>query len=150
MAHFAQIDENNIVLQVIAVNNDAIKDNDGVEQENLGIDFCKQLYGQDTVWKQCSFHAGNGVEYLKGTALRKNFPSIGSEYRPDLDAFITIKPWDSWVLNETTCGWEAPVAYPSDGIIYTWSDENKSWSDNNGKIYLWNEDNQEWFIDPFQ
>jgi len=150
MAHFAQLDENNIVLQVISIDNNVTYDNNSIEHEDLGIALCKQLYGNETVWVQCSFNAGNGIEYLKSNGFRKNFPSIGSEYREDLDAFITSKPWNSWILNETTCGWEAPVAYPSDGITFIWNDGTKSWDDNGGQIYLWDENNQEWILDPLQ
>jgi hypothetical protein len=150
MAHFAQLDENNTVVQVIVIDNNATKDNNEIEQETIGVTLCKQLYGEETVWVQCSYNAGNGVEYLKPNAFRKNFPSIGSTYREDLDAFITIKPWNSWVLNETTCAWEAPVLYPLDGIIFSWNTETNTWDDNNGVIYLWDEDNQQWTVDPYQ
>ena len=150
MAHFAELDENNIVKQVVVVNNQAIRDENAVEQESLGIILCKQLHGENTRWVQTSYTAGNGVQYARPNAFRKNFACIGAEYRQDLDAFITLKPFDSWVLNETNCVWEAPVPYPSDGRKPVWNDSTKTWNDDNGVLYNWKEQQQSWVIDPFQ
>jgi len=115
MAHFAKLDENNIVLAVHVVNNDVIKVN-GVESEQAGIDFLTNLYGH-TSWKQTSYN---------GTS-RKNYAGIGMTYDASRDAFIASKPFPSWVLNETTCKWEAPTPMPTDGKKYTWDEATTSW-----------------------
>lgn len=115
MAHFAKLDENNIVLAVHVVNNDVITVN-GVESEQTGIDFLTDLHGH-TSWKQTSY---NGT-------IRKNYAGIGYTYDASRDAFIAPQPWGSWTLNETTCQWEAPVAYPTDGKIYGWFEPNQQW-----------------------
>ena len=117
MAHFAQLDENNIVTQVIVVSNDDIKDSEGNESELTGIAFCKSLLGPNTIWKQTSYN----------NSIRKNYAGIGFTYDATLDAFIAPKPYNSWILNETTCIWEAPVAYPNDGNMYAWDEETTSW-----------------------
>jgi hypothetical protein len=117
MAHFAQLDENNIVTQVIVVSNEDIKDSIGNENEEVGIAFCKNLLGRDTLWKQTSYN----------NSIRKNYAGIGFTYDTTRDAFIAPKPFNSWVLNETTCIWEAPVSYPNDGNIYAWDEETTSW-----------------------
>ena len=115
MAHFAKLDENNIVLAVHVVNNDVITVN-GVESEQAGIDFLTDLHGH-TFWKQTSYNA----------SIRKNYAGIGMTYDASRDAFISIKPFPSWVLNETTCTWEAPDAYPTDGKRYIWDEATTSW-----------------------
>jgi hypothetical protein len=117
MAHFAQLDENNIVAQVIVVSNDDIKDSEGNESELTGIAFCKSLLGPNTIWKQTSYNAN----------IRKNYAGIGFTYDATLDAFIAPKPFNSWILNETTCRWEAPYACRNDGKIYAWDEETTSW-----------------------
>lgn len=114
MAHFAEIDETNTVLQVIVVHNNELLE-DGVESEAKGIAFCQSLFGGN--WVQTSYN-GN---------IRKNYAGIGFTYDADRDAFIPPKPFDSWILNEDTCLWEAPVPYPSDGSIYSWDEENQEW-----------------------
>jgi hypothetical protein len=115
MAHFAKLDENNNVLAVHVVNNDVITI-DGNESEQTGIDFLTELHGH-TLWKQTSY---NG-------SFRKNYAGVGMKYDQTRDAFISNKPWESWILNETTCQWEAPVAYPTDGESYSWDEETTSW-----------------------
>jgi hypothetical protein len=117
MAHFAKLDENNIVLAVHVVNNEVITV-DGVESEQAGIDFLTELYGH-TSWKQCSY---NG-------SIRKNYPAIGWHYDNSRNAFIDVKPYPSWILNEDTCQWNAPIEYPSDGKMYMWDETNQSWTD---------------------
>lgn len=117
MAHFAQLDENNVVLQVIVISNDDILDQKGNESEDMGIQFCKSLLGQDTMWKQTSYNA----------SFRKNYAGIGYTYDGTRDAFISPKPYDSWVLNEDTCDWEAPIPYPTDGLDYTWDEPTVQW-----------------------
>ena len=115
MAHFAKLDENNNVLAVHVVVNDVITI-DGVESEQAGIDFLTGLHGH-TLWKQTSY---NGT-------IRKNYAGIGYTYDVGRDAFITPQPYGSWVLDETTCQWEAPVVYPTDGKRYTWDEDTTSW-----------------------
>jgi hypothetical protein len=115
MAHFAKLNENNNVLAVHVVNNDVITI-DGNESEQAGIDFLTSLHGH-TLWKQTSYN-GN---------IRKNYAGIGFTYDAGRDAFIAPQPYPSWTLNETTCQWEAPVAYPTDGKRYGWFEPNQQW-----------------------
>lgn len=115
MAHFAKLDENNNVLAVHVVVNDVITV-DGNESEQAGIDFLTGLHGH-ALWKQTSYN-GN---------IRKNYAGIGFTYDAGRDAFIPPKPYASWTLNETTCQWEAPVAYPTDGKRYTWDESSQQW-----------------------
>jgi hypothetical protein len=124
MAHFAELDENNIVKRVIVVNNEVLLDENNTESEGKGIDFCKSLYGEDTNWKQTSYNA-------ETTGFRKNYAGIGYTYNVSLDAFIAPQPWTSWTLNETTCKWEPPTAYPTIDL-------------ENPKRYGWFEPNQQW------
>ena len=121
MAHFAKLKVGNIVEQVIVVHNSVITDENGIEQEQLGVDFINNLYNTRDVWKQTSYNK----------SFRKNFASIGYYYDQQKDAFIEPKPFDSWTLNETTCNWEAPVAYPTDGKVYTWDETIKNWVEHN-------------------
>lgn len=104
MAHFAQLDDNNVVLQVIVVHNNELLVN-GVESEAKGVAFCQSLL-PDTTWVQTSYNAN----------IRKNYAGIGFSYDAQRDAFIPPKPFPSWQLNEVTCQWNAPVPYPSDGL----------------------------------
>ena len=113
MAHFAQI-ENNIVIQVIVVNNQELLDN-GIESEAKGIEFCVKLLGG--IWKQTSY---NGT-------IRKNYAGIGYTYDESRDAFIAPKLFNSWLLDETTCQWKAPVDMPIDDKEYRWDEEQKNW-----------------------
>jgi hypothetical protein len=113
MAHFAQISEQ-IVTQVIAVANEELLDN-GTESEAKGIAFCQSLF--DGEWKQTSY---NG-------RIRKNYAGIGYTYDEGRNAFIPPQPFPSWTLVENTCQWTAPVAYPTDGKIYTWDEATASW-----------------------
>jgi hypothetical protein len=115
MAHFAKLDEYNNVIAVHVVNNDVITV-DGSESEQAGIDFLSDLHGH-TKWKQTSY---NGT-------FRKNYAGIGYTYDESRDAFIPPQPWVSWTLNETTCQWEPPVAYPTDGKRYGWFEPNQQW-----------------------
>lgn len=114
MAHFAELGLNNTVLRVIVVNNNELLDENGVEQEQKGADFCRSLFGG--TWVQTSYN-GN---------MRKNFAGTGFTYDSQRDAFIAPKPFDSWVLSEDTCRWEAPVPMPEDGV-YVWDEATVSW-----------------------
>jgi hypothetical protein len=106
MAHFAELDENNIVLRVVVTNNDF---------ENEGYDWLVENLGG--TWIQTSYNAN----------FRKNFAGIGFKYDEVLDAFIPPQPFASWTLNEQTAKWEAPVPYPEDDLMYFWDEENKNW-----------------------
>ena len=136
MATFAKLNSENIVEQVISVHNNELLDN-GIESEAKGISFCKSLFGQKTNWKQTSYNTRGGKHYLSDNsglsntqdkAFRKNHASVGYSYDQTRDAFIPPKPYNSWILNENTCLWEAPVSYPSDGQLYKWNEETLSWN----------------------
>ena len=117
MAHFAKIDDNNIVEQIIVVNNDVILDENNIESEQIGIDFCKSLLGENTNWIQTSYN-GN---------FRKNYAGIGHIYDVEGDGFYSPQPFNSWTLNEDTFLWEAPIEIPDDENFYTWNEETLSW-----------------------
>ena len=112
MSHFAQIDENNIVTQVIVIEQDVVDSG---------------LFGDPASWIQTSYNTSGGVHLLGGTPLRKNYAGIGYTYDSTRDAFIPPKPYNSWVLNEDTCLWEAPTPMPVDGKIYNWDEATTSW-----------------------
>jgi hypothetical protein len=126
MASFAKIGLNNKVIEVLSVVNQVLHDSNGIEREDIGIDFLTKLTGYP-VWKQTSYNTYGGVHSLGGTPFRKNHAGIGYTYDEDKDAFIPKKPFNSWILNETTCLWESPVAYPNDGQNYTWNEQNQTW-----------------------
>jgi len=127
MASFAKI-ENNIVITVISVVDEVLKDSNGVEQESIGIQFLKNLYNEpNAIWKQTSYNTTAGTHKLGGTPFRKNYASIGYTYDETKDAFIPPKPYNSWILNENTCNWNAPIPYPKDGNKYNWDEENNNW-----------------------
>jgi hypothetical protein len=126
MASFAKIGLNNKVIEIQTVVNEVLHDANGVEQEVNGIDFLTKLTGW-AVWKQTSYNTIGGVHKSGGTPLRKNYAGIGYTYDEDKDAFIPPKPFNSWTLNETTCLWEAPVAYPDDDNDYTWNESTQTW-----------------------
>ena len=121
MAHFAKLGTGNIVTAVHVVSNDV------ATTEQAGVDFLNDLYKTRDVWKQTSYNTKGGVHLLGGTPFRKNYAGIDYTYDQTKDAFIPPKPFDSWTLNETTCIWEAPVAYPSDDKDYEWDESSKSW-----------------------
>ena len=116
MAHFAQLDENNVVLQVIVVNNSDCLDENGNESEPVGVSFCQSLLGGN--WKQTSYN-GN---------MRKNYAGIGYNYDEQRNAFIAPQPYPSWTLVEETCRWSAPVAMPTDDKRYIWNESTISWN----------------------
>ena len=117
MAHFAQLDDNNIVTQVIVVNNTELLDENGQESEAKGIAFCQSLFGGN--WKQTSYNAN----------FRKHYAGIGFTYDLARDAFISAKPFNSWILDEETCTWQAPVPMPTDEKPYVWDEETVSWKE---------------------
>ena len=116
MAHFAKLNENNVVMEVIVVNNNELLV-DGIESEDKGITFCKSLYGENTKWKQTSYNAN----------FRKNYAAKNFIYDEMLDAFLFPQPFSSWILNKETYLWEAPVPMPTDGKLYRWNEEIISW-----------------------
>ena len=134
MAHFAQLDETSIVTGVITLEDSVITDESGNEVEQLGIDFLTKLYGGGQ-YIQTSYNTRAGVHYAPnshtpdgGIALRKNFAGKGYQYDSSRDAFISTKPFESYLLNEGTCRWDSPVPYPDDGGNYVWNEETKSWA----------------------
>ena len=123
MAHFAKLGTGNIVTAVHVVSNDV------ATTEQAGVDFLNDLYKTRDVWKQTSYNTKGGVHLLGVTPFRKNYAGIDYTYDQTKDAFIPPKPFDSWTLNETTCIWEAPVAYPSDDKDYEWDESSTSWKE---------------------
>jgi len=120
MAHFAELDENNIVTRVIVAEQDFI---------NSG------AVGDSSNWVQTSYNTRGGIHYApnsnepdSGIALRKNYAGIGFTYDSDRDAFYSEQPYPSWTLNEDSCLWESPVPYPDDDEMYTWDEENQGWN----------------------
>jgi hypothetical protein len=125
MAHFAKLNETNEVIQVHVLNNEVITDGNGVEQEQLGVDFLTDLFGG--TWKQTSYNTGRGVHSLEGTPFRKNYASIGYTYDSTRDAFIAPQPYSSCTLNEDTCQWEYPVEAPSGDTPHEWNEGKGKW-----------------------
>jgi hypothetical protein len=126
MASFAKIGLNSKVISVISVNNEVLKDSSGIEREELGIQFLNELTGWP-IWKQTSYNTNAGIHKLGGISFRKNHAGIGYTYDEDRDAFIPKKPYNSWILNEITCLWEAPISMPIDGQKYNWNETTKNW-----------------------
>jgi hypothetical protein len=114
VAHFAELDENNVVKRVIVVDNKDTADANGNEVESIGVAFCQKLLGGN--WKQTSY---NGK-------VRKNYAGIGYAYRADIDAFVAPQPYPSWVL-DADAKWQAPVPMPTDGKMYSWDEASLSW-----------------------
>ena len=121
MAHFSKLDSENKVLKVVVVSNDI------VTTEQDGVDFLNNLHNSNNVWKQTSYNTYGGQHRLGGTPFRKNYAGIGYTYNEDKDAFIPPKPYNSWILNETTCLWVAPVQYPTDNQDYIWNETSQTW-----------------------
>jgi hypothetical protein len=121
MAHFAKLDDDNIVTQVIVVSDADCKDQDGNEVEAIGVAFCNNLLGGR--WVQTSYN-GN---------IRKRYAGIGYSYNEQYDVFIAPKPYNSWTLNVTTFDWDPPVPYPTESFdlenlsYYTWNETNRTW-----------------------
>ena len=128
MSSFAKLNNNNVVTTVESVVNEVLKDSNGVEQEAIGIEFLKNLYNEPNAnWKQTSYNTHGGVHSSGGTPFRKNHAGIGYTYDEGRDAFIPKKPYNSWVLNETTCLWNSPIPIPNDGNQYSWNESTLSW-----------------------
>jgi len=119
MAHFAEIDENNIVTRVLVV---------GDDQEHRGQEFLADDLDLGGTWLKTSYNTQGGVHALGGTPFRKNYAGIGYSYDETLDAFIPPKPFASWLLNEETCNWNAPVEMPvEEGKFFVWDEDTTSW-----------------------
>jgi len=125
MAHFAKIGVGNIVEEVIVVSNDV------ATTEKAGEDFINNIFNTKNVWKQTSYNTRNGVHILDGIPYRKNYAGIGYSFDPQRDAFIPPKPFNSWILNEDTCLWEAPISMPTteleDNQYYSWNESIVNW-----------------------
>ena len=134
MAHFAKLGINSKVIGVEVVADADCKNADNNEDEQVGIQFLENIHGWP-LWKQTSYNTQANVHALGGTPFRKNYAGIGYTYDEDRDAFIPPKPFASWVVNETTCIWEAPVAYPS---VTTYGDPAKPYE------ISWDETNLRW------
>jgi hypothetical protein len=129
MAHFAELNENNVVLRVLVVDNSNTSDINGVESEEIGVAYLRQLFGVNTNWKQTSYN----------NKIRVRYAGQGYTYREDLDAFIQPQPFPSWVLNQSTTLWEPPVPEPA------LTPEEKE----RHCYYQWKEAEQIWFlVDP--
>ena len=126
MAHFAQLDSNNVVTQVIVVSNDDTSDSNGVETESIGVAFCQKLLGSTTNWKQTSYN----------NKMRVRYAGVGYSYNSGLDAFVPPQPYASWTLDNSTADWKSPLTEPTltdeqraAGSYYTW-DESAYQADN--------------------
>ena len=120
MAHFAEIDNDNVVVRVLVVPDD---------QEERGQEFLASDLGLGGTWKKTSYNTIAGEHREGGTPYRKNYAGIGYTYDSTKDAFIPPKPFASWVLNEETCIWDAPVAYPTDEKLYIWNEKTTTWKE---------------------
>jgi len=118
MAHFARINENNTVEEIIVINNDDCQNLDFPESELIGLEFITSI-GLNGNWKQTSYNAN----------FRKKYAGVGDMYDEIRDAFITPKPFPSWILNEDTCLWESPIERPTDGNLYRWNEDEQSWEE---------------------
>ena len=118
MAHFARLEENNIVTEIVIVDNKELLDDKDAEQESLGIAFLVNLFGH-TNWKQTSYNKN----------FRKRYAYPGCTYDKVRDAFISEKPFPSWTLDEDTCKWKPPVAQPTTAKKHMWNEENKEWDE---------------------
>jgi len=134
MAHYAKIGINSKVLSVEVVADADTYNADNQEDETVGIQFLERIHGWP-LWKKCSYNTRGGKHYDadgnestdQSKAFRKNYPGIGHTWDEDRDAFYAPKPFNSWILNETTCLWEAPVAIPDDGQEYFWNEDITNW-----------------------
>lgn len=141
MAHFARLDENNNVLEVLVIDNKDALDENGVEQELVGIQFLKNLFGQDTIWVQTSYNS----------KFRKNYAALGGTYDLEKDGFIPPKQFNSWVLDEDTLQWKPPIDKPDFEHDYMWRESDTSWVqviappvDYETVPYRWNIETEEW------
>ena len=127
MAHFAEINEDNIVLGVMVVDNKFLLDENGIEQESLGIEHLKSVLGQEKRFLQTSYNTFDGVHKNGETPIRKNYAAPGMAYHEDIDAFVVPKPFPSWILNESKGVYLPPVGYPNTPEHWTWNENTLSW-----------------------
>jgi hypothetical protein len=136
MAHFAQINSDNKVINVVVVSDIDLESGIQLDIEELGVQYLKSLVGNDTNWVKTSYNTKRGIHYNPVTnkpnenqskAFRKNYAQYGYTYDEQRDAFIPPKPYDSWILDEFSCLWESPIPYPNDGSMYEWNEDNQSW-----------------------
>jgi hypothetical protein len=118
MAHFAELDSFDVVKRVVVIHNNNCLDAEGKESEQIGAEFCRKLFGGYN-WVQTSYN-GN---------FRKRFAGVGYQYDQNRDAFIPKKYFSSWVFNEDTCDWQAPIAEPNDGKNYRWDEFTQTWKE---------------------
>ena len=118
MAHFAKIDENNIVQQIIVVSNENCGNLEFPESEPIGQNFISSI-GLEGNWKQTSYNS----------TFRKRYAGLDDVYDESRDAFLPLKPFPSWILNEDTCLWESPIERPTDGNLYRWNEDEQSWEE---------------------
>jgi hypothetical protein len=117
MAHFAKLNEQNVVIDVNVVNNETINNLPFPDSEPVGVAFLTEWSGGYSNWKQTSYNA----------TFRKNYAGIGFTYDAALDAFVAPQPYASWLLDTNTAQWASPVAYPIDGKMYAWDEPTQSW-----------------------
>ena len=125
MAHFAKINEQNIVVHVVTLADKDTQDSNGDEIESIGARYLSDGFGGN--WKRTSYNTLGGIHKTGKNPFRKNYAGIGFSYDENRDAFIPPKPFESWKLNEETCRWEAPVPYPTDGKYHFWIEDKKEW-----------------------
>jgi len=154
MAHYAKIGLNSKVMSVIVVANTDCQNADGIEEEEVGRQFLENAFGWP-LWKKCSYNTQGNVHKEGGTPYRKNYPSVGFKWDEDRDAFYGSQPYNSWILDENTCLWNAPVAYPSittygDNELYqiSWDEDNLQWvaydRESPQGFFEWNTDSSTW------
>jgi hypothetical protein len=126
MAHYARLDENNQVLEVLVVDNDQEEESG---EEGI-VEWLKENWG-GVDWKKTSYNTRGGEHLLGGTPFRKNYAIIGGDYDHDRDAFYYSSPWPSWILNEDNCIWESPIPEPDDfdEKMYQWNESTTSWDE---------------------
>lgn len=141
MAHFAKLNSNNAVIDVVVVNNVELLDENGQESEAKGISFLKNIFGSDTRWVQTSYNNN----------IRRRYAIVGGGYSDSADAFYTPQPFSSWTLDVDMAEWVPPVPYPEDGNNYVWSEEVVSWVlapatpyPEDGLEYRWDEASKSW------
>jgi len=137
MGSFVKLNNQNYVIQGVSLINEIFTIN-GIENEQIGIDFLNKIYKTNDVWKQTSYNTIGGIHYTNGElsldqskAFRKNYAGIGYYYDSIRDAFIPPKPFPSWTLDEFSCLWQSPIPYPNDGKLYQWNEETGNWEELN-------------------
>ena len=140
MAHFVEIDAFNIVIRGVVLDDKDTQNKSGNEVESVGAKYLSDGFGG--IWKRTSYNTSGGVHSLGGTSFRKNYAGIGFTYYKTRDAFIAPQPYPSWLLDDATCQWNAPVPKPDDDKWYGWDESTTSWKEN--KTYVWNELTTNW------